>query len=305
MTVRWGVSPIGWVNDDLPSLGAGTTLDTILSDAAAIGFAGIERGGIFPAEPAVLAATLDQAGLALAGAWHGSGLLAHGLAGESAAIEAQAKLLAACGCDVFILAETSGAVHGQRDTPLRQRPRLAPSEWPAFGAMLDSVAARLADRGLRLAYHYHLGTVVEDAQDLARLIDATGEGVGLVIDTGHARLGGIDVPALIREHPARVVHVHAKDVRPAVAAETIGQGASFLDGVIAGMFTVPGDGAVDFAAVCAALAAIDYAGWIVIEAEQDPALAPPAAYARAGLAHLRALWMSAGPAAGAGAQGLK
>lgn len=290
MTVRWGVSPIGWVNDDLPSLGAGTPLATILGDAAAIGFAGIERGGVFPAEPTALAQVLQGAGLVLAGAWHGSGLLAHGLAGEHAAIEAQAALLNACGCTVFVLAETSGSVHGRREVALRARPRLAPGEWPAFGAMLTALGDRLAARGQRLAYHYHLGTVVEDADDLARLIDATGESVGLVIDTGHARLGGIDPVALIRDHPARVAHVHAKDVRPGVAAATIGQGASFLDGVLAGMFTVPGDGAVDFAPVCAALRAIGYAGWIVIEAEQDPALAPPAAYARAGLAHLKALW---------------
>jgi inosose dehydratase len=293
MTVRWGVSPIGWVNDDLPSLGAGTPLGTILADAAAIGFAGIERGGIFPQEPAALAALLQGAGLSLAGAWHGSGLLARGLAGERAAIDAQAAMLKACGCDVFILAEIAGAVHGRQAMPLTARPRLAASEWPAFGAMLTELAARLADQGLRLAYHYHLGTVVETAEDLARLIDATGEGVGLVVDTGHARLGGIDPVGVIRDHPARVVHVHAKDVRLARAAGTIGRGASFLDGVLAGMFTVPGDGDIDFAPICAALAAIEYAGWIVIEAEQDPALAPPVAYARAGLHHLLAQWQQA------------
>jgi inosose dehydratase len=283
-----GVSPIGWVNDDLPSLGAGTPLATILDDAAAIGFAGIERGGVFPAEPAALAQVLQGAGLALAGPGMAAGCWPRawrGTRGDRGAGGAARRLW----LRVFVLAETSGAVHGRREA-LRARPRLAPGEWPAFGAMLTALGDRLAERGQRLAYHYHLGTVVEDADDLARLIDATGESVGLVIDTGHARLGGIDPVAVIREHPARVAHVHAKDVRPGVAAATIGQGASFLDGVLAGMFTVPGDGAIDFAPVCAALRAISYAGWIVIEAEQDPALAPPAAYARAGLAHLKALW---------------
>lgn len=289
MTIRWGVSPIGWANDDLSSLGAGTTLETILSDARAIGFAGIELGHLFPRDAAILAPIMAAHGLATIGGWYGTRLLDHDAATEIAAMTPHLDLLSGVGAEIVIVAETSNAVHVDPSHALAAPPRLADADWAEFGTRLDQVAAHVATRGMRLAYHHHLGTVVQTAADLDRLIAATGPGVGLTIDTGHARYGGIDPVAVVRAAPDRIVHVHAKDVRIDRHATILEAGGSFLDGVTSGMFTTPGDGDYDFAPLIAALQSIDYAGWIVIEAEQDPALADPRAYAAAGLVTMRTL----------------
>ena len=198
------------------------------------------------------------------------------------------------GSTVFIAAECSNAIHGQRDRPLAETPRLAEADWPRFGERLGAVAAHVEAHGLRFAYHFHLGTVVEGPEDLARFVAHTPANVGFVVDTGHAALGGVDVVDLILRHPGRVVHVHAKDVRGPVFDQVRAGRRSFLDGVLAGMFTAPGDGDLDFAPVMQALAKIGYAGWIVIEAEQDPARADPCVYSRLGLATLRAAAAGAG-----------
>lgn len=289
MTIRWGVSPIGWANDDLPALGAGTTLETILSDASAIGFAGVELGHLFPRDPAILAPIMAAHGLATIGGWHGMRLLAHDAEAEIAAMTPHLDLLSGVGAGIVIVAETSNAVHVDPSHPLAAPPRLADADWPAFGRRLDQVAAHVAARGMRLAYHHHLGTVVETAADLDCLLASTGLGVGLTIDTGHARYGGIDAASVVRAAPERIVHVHAKDVRSGRHAAILQADGSFLAGVAAGIFTTPGDGDYDFAPLVAALQAVDYAGWIVIEAEQDPALADPRAYAASGLATMRNL----------------
>jgi inosose dehydratase len=198
------------------------------------------------------------------------------------------------GSTVFVFAETSNAIHGRRDRGMRSTPRLADRDWAMFGARMTEVADYIQDQGLRFAYHHHLGTVVERADDLDRFLAHTGASVGLTLDTGHAALGGIDALEVIADHPARVVHVHCKDVRWDVFAKALDSGASFLDGVLAGMFTVPGDGGLDYAKIMAALAGIGYSGWIVIEAEQDPALADPRTYAELGLRTLRGRAAAAG-----------
>ncbi len=283
MTIRWGVSPIGWVNDDLPSLGAGTTLATILSDARDIGFEGIELGHLFPRDPAILAPIMAEYDLSVIGGWHGMHLLSHDADAEIAAMTPHLDLLVAVGADVVVVAETSNAVHTHRSHPLTSPPRLAPDAWRLFGQRLDRVAAAVADRGLCLAYHHHLGTVVETPDDLDRLLQSTGNDVGLTLDTGHAVYGGIDPVAVVRAWPERIAHVHAKDIRGGTHASAAGAGDSFLNGVIAGMFTTPGTGDYDYAPLAAALRDVHYDGWIVVEAEQDPARSDPRAYASAGL----------------------
>ena len=287
MTLRFGVSPIAWTNDDMPELGAETTVATILDDAAEIGFEGVELGGKFPRGADALRALLAPRRLALIGGWYSTNLLTRSAEAEIAALQPHLALLQALGSPVFIAAETSNAIHGDRSRPLTETPRLAPADWPAFGERLAAVADHARSNGLKFAYHFHLGTVVETQDDLDRFIAATPDHVGLVVDTGHAALAGVDAVALIRRHAARVVHVHAKDVRRRVIDDIRGRGHSFLDGVLAGMFTAPGDGDLDFAPVLRALADIGYGGWIVIEAEQDPKLADPRVYSRLGLATLK------------------
>jgi inosose dehydratase len=283
MSVRFGVSPIAWINDDLPELGGETPVETVLRDAQELGFEGIELGGKFARDPARLGAQLGLHGLALIGGWWSAALLIRSVEAEIEALQSHLQLLEALGSGVFIIAECSNSVHGDRRRPLATTPRLSEAQWPGFGARLSALARYLEERGLRLAYHFHLGTVVDGEDDIEQFVAHTDSNVGFVIDTGHAALGGIDAERLIRSHPDRVVHVHTKDVRQRIFDDNLREGGSFLDGVLAGMFTAPGDGDLDFGGVAQALIDIGYAGWIVVEAEQDPARADPRVYSRIGL----------------------
>jgi inosose dehydratase len=287
MSIRFGVSPIAWINDDLPALGGNTSLESVLKEAREVGFAGIELGGKFPRDPKILQALLNRHQLVLVGGWYSANLLTRSAAAEIDALQAHLDLLKAMGCGVFILAETSNAIHCDQSKALGATPRLADSGWDEFGRKLTDVADYLAHAGLRMAYHHHLGTVVESQHDLDRFLKSTGRSVGLTVDTGHAALGGIDALALVHDHPFRVAHVHCKGTRARVFQQVQAERRSFLSGVISGMFTVPGDGDLEFAGMMQALGKIGYAGWVVVEAEQDPAVANPKSYAALGLKTLR------------------
>lgn len=287
MSIRFGVSPIAWANDDMPELGGDTPLDSILRDIQELGFDGVELGGKFPREASALKATLAPFKLELVGGWYSGSLLLRDADAEIAALQPHLNLLKALGSNVFVFAETSNAVHSNRAVPLEGTPRLKNSEWAQFGRRMSEVADYIADQGLKFAYHHHLGTVVENQADMDAFIAGTSPSVGFTLDTGHAALGGVNSLDVIAKYPERIAHVHCKDVRGPVHAEARRSGKSFLDGVLAGMFTVPGDGGIDFAAVMQALRRMDYSGWIIIEAEQDPALANPRTYAELGLATLK------------------
>ena len=287
MSIRFGASPIAWINDDLPALGGNTPLESVLADAREVGFSGIELGGKFPRDPGVLAPLLKRHQLALVGGWYSASLLSRSAEAEIEALQPHLALLKAMHCTVFILAETSNAIHCDQGSPLSATPRLADSAWHEFARKLTLVADYLEQAGLRMAYHHHLGTVVESQRDVDRFLEFTGRSVGLTLDTGHAALGGVDSIALIRGHPQRIAHVHCKDVRLSVFGQVKSAGRSFLNGVLSGMFTVPGDGDLEFQGVMQALAHIGYAEWIIVEAEQDPAVANPKSYAALGLKTLR------------------
>jgi inosose dehydratase len=286
--VRLGISPIGWSNDDLPELGGDTPLETCLAEAQLAGFEGIELGNKFPHDPAVLRPILERHGLWLISGWYSGRLLERSVTEELAVIEAHRALLVAMGCAVLVYAETSGSIAGDPRRPLSSRPRLGDDGWHDFGGRLTELAEHLSQRGIRLAYHHHTGTVVESEAEIDRLMAATGDSVGLLLDTGHLAFAGIDPAALTRRYARRIIHVHCKDVRPDVLARVHAGDTSFLDAVLDGVFTVPGDGCINFAGVLAALAAAHYRGWLVVEAEQDPAKAPPLVYARLGFAQLSA-----------------
>jgi inosose dehydratase len=289
MSVRFGVSPIAWINDDLPELGGETPVETVLRDAHALGFEGIELGGKFSRDPVQLGTQLSAHELTLIGGWWSAALLTRTVDEEIEALESHLQLLEALGSGVFIVAECSNSIHGDRRRPLTATPRLPEEQWPGFGNRLNALARYVEDQGLRLAYHFHLGTVVDGEDDIERFVAHTDPSVGFVVDTGHAAGGGIDAERLIRSHPDRVAHVHTKDIRRQVFDDNLERGGSFLDGVLAGMFTTPGDGDLDFRGVAQALIDIGYGGWIVVEAEQDPARADPRAYGRIGLDTMRGL----------------
>lgn len=287
MRVRIGANPIIWSNDDLRELGADITLETCLAQARAIGFEGMELGHKFPREPRALAEVLMRHHLQCISGWYSSELLVWGAREELTRLKPHLELLKAMGSEVLVFAEVTGAVHGDVKRPLSERPVLMARDWRELGARLTEVAAATAAEGVRLAYHHHMGTVVQSEADIDALMQATGPEVGLLLDTGHAAFAGADPASLARRYAERIVHFHAKDLRAAVCAEARGGNWSFLKAVLKGVFTVPGDGSVTFGPVFAALP--DYCGWVVLEAEQDPALADPVTYATLGLRNLRAL----------------
>jgi len=194
----------------------------------------------------------------------------------------------------MVYAETTGSVQTARHTPVSRRPRLAADAFKDYGARLTALAEYMAERGVAMTYHHHMGTVVETDAEIDLLMTHTGAAVGLLIDTGHIAYAGGDCLAVTRRHGARINHVHCKDVRPAVLAQVRAEDWSFLDAVVAGVFTAPGDGGVDFAAFARLLADIGYSGWAVVEVEQDPVKAPPFEYAKMGHDHMTRRFTAAG-----------
>jgi len=287
--VKIGINPISWSNDDLPSLGGETPLETALSEGSRIGYRGFELGNKFPREPEALRAVLRRHGLECVSGWY-SGRLAHGsVANEIGAVGPHLDLLARNGATVMVYGEVAGSVQGS-PVPLYKRPRFfSASQWREYGDKLTAFARYTLDKGVRLGYHHHMGAYVQAPDDVDHLMAVTGEEVGLLFDTGHVAFGGGDAVAMLNKHVGRVCHVHCKDVRPHVLKLARNRNWSFLEAVINGAFTVPGDGAIDFAGVVKVLRDHGYQGWLVVEAEQDPVVAPAYTFAEMGYRHLAGL----------------
>ncbi len=290
--IRFGANPIGWSNDDMRELGGHIPLDQCLAEARAAGFEGVELGHKFPRRADALRAVLGGHGLDLVSGWHSSALLERGVGEELAALRPHLDLLKALGADILIVAETTGAVHGDRAAPLSHRPVLDDNAMRDWCKRLTEVGDAVAAEGFRLAYHHHMGTVVQERREIDALMEYTGAAVHLLLDTGHAVFAGADPVALARDHASRIAHVHCKDVRIEVHGRALAGDWSFLDAVVAGVFTVPGDGDIDFDAVLGQLGG--YSGWLVVEAEQDPEKAPPGKYAAIGCRNLKAMAAAAG-----------
>lgn len=288
MSVKIGISLIAWQNDDLPELTAAFTTEGAMEDAARIGYQGVERGRRMPADTEGLRAYLNRYGVALCGGWCSGGLMVNDLATERAAIQAQVTQFAALNAPCIVYAECSNTVQGQIGTPVSRRPKLSRDEVTAYAARLSELAKWARDQGAPLAYHHHMGSMIEDAEDIDWLMAGSDPALALLFDTGHLHFAGVDPLAVLDKWGDRVQHVHFKDVRPDITARIRASDGSFLDAVQGGAFTVPGDpqGCIDFQAVTDRLKAMDYAGWIVVEAEQDPAKAPPYDYAKLGFDHI-------------------
>ena len=294
MSIRIGINPLTWTNDDMPELGGETPLETCLKEAHQAGYAGVELGNKFPRKAHELRPILVKHDLDLVSGWYSSRLLERSLEAEKEAIAAHLTLLADMGCTTMVYAEVSGCVHGERGTPVSRRPKIPENRWKDFGRHLTEMGRYLERRGLKLAYHHHMGTVIETEAEIDRLMAETGPEVGLLLDTGHLTYAGGDPVAMAKRHVQRIVHVHCKDVRLDVLKQAKQKDMSFLNSVLEGVFTVPGDGGVEYRAVLKPLAEAGYSGWLVVEAEQDPAKAHPLTYARMGYENLSALAKNAG-----------
>jgi inosose dehydratase len=286
VSIQVGISPIAWQNDDLPALTAAYTMEQALKEAREIGYSGVERGQRMPADTEGLRAYLDKYDIALCGGWCSGHLLVRDVKDEIAAVTQQVDQFIALNSPCLVYAECSNTVQGDIGTPVNDRPKLSRDAVHAYAKKLSELAKWMADRGMPLAYHHHMGSSIEDEDDVNWLMEASSPEVHLLYDTGHLLFGGADIMRVLDRWADRVLHVHFKDIRPEVVRDVRENRKSFLDAVIAGAFTVPGDGCIDFQAVTDKLKAMDYNGWIVVEAEQDPAKAPPYEYSKKGYEHI-------------------
>ena len=289
MKYELAASPINWRNDDVPEIGGHITVDACLSEASRIGFRGIEMGAHFPKEMNALRRKLDEYNLRLATGWYDMGLLRRDYKDEIIAMRSHYELLSALGCRLMVVAETLGTtVHNRQDKKLAERHRMNGDEWRTFLNRLENLARYMNDRNMPLSYHPHIGTVIETREEIDRLMNETQE-VHLLYDTGHIYYAGGDPRQVLRDYFPRINHIHTKDVRMDVVRRIYEEELSFIDGVLAGTFTVPGDGDIDFTPLAESLRVSDYEGWLVLEAEQDPMKAPPAEYAAKGYRHMEGL----------------
>ena len=294
MSVQIAINPITWSNDDHPSLGGDISLETCLRETRQAGFAGTEFGFKFPRTTPELTAVLAHNELKLVSAWYDGRIMEKSIDAEYDAIRPHRTMLEDQGCKLGVYADTSRGRHGSIFQPVSQRPKLAEDEWVPYGKKITALAEKFADFGVRMAFHHHMGTFVETDAEIDRLMATTGEAVGLLFDTGHCVYAHGDPRSLLERHIGRVNHVHCKDIRRPVLEKAWAGDWSFMDAVLAGIFTVPGDGSIDYVPLLERLQQAGYQGWLVVEAEQDPAKANPLTYATLGYRNLVRLARDAG-----------
>jgi inosose dehydratase len=294
MKAKLGIAPIAWWNDDLAELSDDVSLEECLRQASVAGFAGMETGRRFPMNMEELGPILARFGISVCGGWF-SGLLLDGdIEREKDRIRAQLNFFIAAKAPCIVYGETARSIQGDRSAPLATKPRLSDEELKAYGRKMTVFAEWCAGQGMPIAYHHHMAAAIETEAELDMLMANSGKELALLYDAGHMAFAGGDVLRVIDRHHSRISHVHTKDVRRHVIHTIDRKRESFLDAVVKGAFTVPGDGSLDFAAIIARLASHGYEGWFVVEAEQDPKISPPLEMARKGHTELMRLMASAG-----------
>ena len=294
MSVKIGISPIAWQNDDLPDITKDYTMEQALRESREIGYTGVERGQRMPHDTEGLRQYLEANDIALCGGWCSGNSLVNDFAAECDATRQQVEQFIALDAPCIVYAECSNTVQGLQNVPVNNRPKLSRDDIMTYGKKISELAKWMADQGMPMAYHHHMGSIIESEDDVNWLMDGSSHEVNLCFDTGHLLFGGGNVMATLDRWGDRVHHVHYKDIRPHIVRDVRDNNQSFLDAVIAGAFTVPGDGCIDFQEVTHKLKAMDYSGWIVVEAEQDPAKAPPYEYSKLGYDNIVAACNAAG-----------
>lgn len=288
--VRLGIAPIGWTNDDMPDLGAENTFEQCVSEMALAGFTGSEVGNKYPKDPAVLKKALDLRGMQICNQWFSSFLLTKPFEEVEKEARAQLEFLRAMGSKIIGFSEQSYSVQGKLDTPIfGHKYVMNDEEWARLLDGLNRLGKiALEEYGIALTYHHHMGTVIQTEEETDRFLAGTDPRyVNLLYDTGHFAFAGFDPLAMVKKYVGRIKHVHLKDVRPEVLERVHKEDMSFLAAVRAGAFTVPGDGSIDFEPIFKVLEEAGYEGWMLVEAEQDPAIANPFEYALKGRKYIR------------------
>lgn len=279
--IKLGIAPIGWTNDDLPELGRENTFEQCISEMALAGFTGTEVGNKYPRDIEVLKKALKLRRMEIASAWFSSFITTKPFDETKKAFLAHCDFLYAMGAKIIVISEQGHSIQGLESTPLiLNKPIFTDRDWEALATGLNRLGELAREKDMKLVYHHHMGTGVQTTEEINRLMQITDPNlVYLLYDTGHLYLSGENPIEVLNEHFTRIKHVHLKDIRLPIAEKIKAEKLSFLQGVKEGVFTVPGDGAIDFKPVFEALDEQGYEGWLIVEAEQDPALANPFEYA--------------------------
>ena len=286
MSIRLGIAPIAWSNDDMPELGGSTPLEQCLKEASLAGFTGIEYGGKFAMSSNELIPKLNKENLKLCSGWYGAQLLKRSPKEEFKLMQKQLKIFQDCESPCMVFAEVTGSVQGDPKIPLSKRPKLSKDDWNKLIHSINEISKMMMDENMPLAYHHHMGTVVETEEDTRRLIENTKDTVGLLVDTGHMLFAKGNSIKLVETFYERIIHIHCKDIRKDILEKSLNNDVTFRQAFLDGTFTVPGDGCIDYVPFLKALKEKKYSGWLVVEAEQDPAKANPFEYAKIGFNYL-------------------
>tara|TARA_B110001452_G_scaffold85196_1_gene69622 strand:+ start:528 stop:1427 length:900 start_codon:yes stop_codon:yes gene_type:complete len=282
MSIKLGVAPIAWSNDDMPELGGDTSLEQCLNEANLAGFSGVEFGGKFPKHSKDLIPKLNKENLQLCSGWYGAKLLFNTPKEEMELMRTQLNLFKDCSAPCMVFAEITNSIQGDPKTPLSKRPRLSKDDWNRLTSRMNEISKMMIDENMPLAYHHHMGTVIETEEETKRLIESTNDNVKLLVDTGHMLFAQGNSIKLVQDFSERLIHVHCKDIRKEVLDNSLKNDSTFRQAFLDGAFTVPGDGCIDYIPFLKALKEKNYSGWLVVEAEQDPAKANPFEYAKIG-----------------------
>ena len=286
MSIKLGVAPIAWSNDDMPELGGKTSLEQCLNEASRAGFTGIESGGKFPKKSHELIPKLRKEKLELCSGWYGAQLLKNTAKEEFSLMKDQLQLFIDCNSPCMVFAEITNSVQGDPNIPLSRRPKLSKDDWSKLIARINDISKMMIDENMALAYHHHMGTVIETEEETKRLMESTIDSVKLLIDTGHMLFAQGNSINLVKDFSEKLIHVHCKDIRKDVLDKSLKNDSTFRQAFLDGAFTVPGDGCIDYKPFLKILKDKNYSGWLVVEAEQDPIKANPFKYAKIGYNYL-------------------
>lgn len=289
--VRFGIAPINWSNDDMPEIGGHYTLDTILSEMSEAGYSGTEIGNKFPKNASSIKKELNKYNLELASSWHSTFFLTKNTEAELSNVEQSCTVLNEVGAKTINIAECSKSIHGEIKTPLKDKPICDKKDWNTLADCLNRAGEICNSYGISLAYHHHMGTCIQNEDEINILLSNTDPDLlSLCADTGHLYFAGADPVSFFKKNINRISHIHFKDLRSEIFNNLDFKSDSFLKAVLSGAFTVPGDGCIDFNAISKIIIKSDYTGWIIVEAEQDPAAANPLEYALLSKKYLENIW---------------
>ena len=286
MLINLGIAPIAWSNDDMPELGGDTPIETCLSEAKEAGFSGIELGGKFPRNPGITKFLLEKYNLRMPGGWYGALLKERSIEEEWSSMQDHINLLKFVGSDVFVFADVSGTIQGNVSARLSSRPTIQDNEWKIYGDKISEISNRLDDIGLPMSYHEHMGTIIQTEENVDRLMNETNDKTFLLYDTGHLLFAKANYENILKKYISRINHIHCKDIRKKILDNSLKEDLSFRNSFLNGVFTVPGDGCINYRPLLKVLKENNYKKWLVIEAEQDPKKANPLKYAKIGYMYL-------------------